>query len=189
MNIQVSFMCLRSNFFTIIALVLFASCANIVTPQGGDKDVVAPYAKSSMPNDSSINFKANKIIINFTENIQLKEPEKNITISPSLKKSDFVIESDKNKLTLKLKNLKPSTTYTIKAINSIADLTESNTLPLFKYVFNANHFMDLLDSAGIKNVFTYRKTKSPIVYTVVFIKLVYTETSLTAILLIKNLII
>lgn len=158
MNIQVSFMCLRSNFFTIIALVLFASCANIVTPQGGDKDVVAPYAKSSMPKDSSINFKANKIIINFTENIQLKEPEKNITISPSLKKSDFVIESDKNKLTLKLKNLKPSTTYTIKAINSIADLTESNTLPLFKYVFSTGQYLDSLSIRGrVINAMTLQK--------------------------------
>lgn len=158
MNIQVSFMCLRSNFFSIIALVLFASCANIVTPQGGDKDVVAPYAKSAIPNDSFINFKANKITINFTENIQLKEPEKNITISPSLKKSDFVIESDKNKLVIKLKNLKPSTTYTIKAINSIADLTESNTLPFFKYVFSTGQYLDSLSIRGrVINAMTLQK--------------------------------
>ncbi len=141
-------MCLRNRYIHLLALLLFASCANIVSPQGGDKDVIPPFAKKSNPKDSSVNFKSKKIIITFSENIQLKEPEKNITISPSLKNSDFTIESEKNEIIINLKNLKPSTTYTIKANNSIADLTENNTLSTLKYVFSTGEYLDSLRISG-----------------------------------------
>ncbi len=64
-------MCLRNRYIHLLALLLFASCANIVSPQGGDKDVIPPFAKKSNPKDSSVNFKSKKIIITFSENIQL----------------------------------------------------------------------------------------------------------------------
>ncbi len=148
MNIQALFMCLRNRYINLLALFLFASCANIVSPQGGDKDVIPPFAKNSNPKDSSVNFKSKKIIITFSENIQLKEPEKNITISPSLKNSDFTIESEKNEIIINLKNLKLFTTYTIKANNSIADLTENNTLASLKYVFSTGQYLDSLRISG-----------------------------------------
>lgn len=141
-------MFLKNKYISLITILLFVSCANIVSPQGGKKDEEPPYAKSSFPKDSTINFKSKKVIITFTENIQLKEPEKNITISPSLKNSDFIVASEKNELVILLKNLKPYTTYTIKANNSIADLTESNTLPTLKYVFSTGQYLDSLRITG-----------------------------------------
>lgn len=142
-------MCLKNSYFYLLFLILLASCANVVTPQGGPKDTVTPFAISSNPKDSNLNFVANKITINFSENIQIKEPEKSITISPALGSGNFSVETDKAKLIIKLKKTKPNTTYTINAINSIADITEGNTLPEFKYIFSTGPTIDSFKISGI----------------------------------------
>jgi hypothetical protein len=139
-------MYLKSKSFFAGAFVFLSACANIVSPQGGEKDVVPPYAISSNPKDSTVNFNAKKISISFSENIQLKDASKNITISPSVT-GGLVCDADRNTLTLKFKALNPATTYTITARNAVADMTEGNVLPSLKYVFSTG---DALDSIVLR---------------------------------------
>ena len=96
-------MCLKNKFIPLLCAFIISSCANIVSPEGGKKDTIAPYALYASPKDSSLNFKSSKIIITFNETIQIKDP-KTLTISPRLKKG-FEADAYKKKLTIKLKNL------------------------------------------------------------------------------------
>lgn len=122
--------------------MLFSACANIVAPQGGLKDVIAPFALTSVPTDSCTNFKSRYIDIYFSEHILLKDPDKNITISPVIK-GGLIYETQNNKLRIRFKTLNNNTTYTINAKNSIGDLTEGNLLPNLKYIFSTGDRIDL----------------------------------------------
>ncbi len=146
------------NSIKLFCIIILQSCAQIMAPEGGIKDSTPPIALSSNPRDSTLNFKLKKITINFNENIQLKDAQKNIAISP-LVRNGFEVEAYKKKLVIKLKNLQANTTYTIDAKNSIADITEGNPIPDLKYIFSTGSILDrgrlkgfLIDAVNLKPV-------------------------------------
>jgi len=67
----------------IIALYAL-SCATIVSPTGGPKDITPPKLVSSEPKNLSTNFSGDKLVLSFDEYISLKTPEKYMLISPPL---------------------------------------------------------------------------------------------------------
>ena len=70
-----------------ISTLLLISCAKIVTPTGGPKDIEGPRVISILPENKKTNFitKNQDIIIKFNEFIQLKEITKQIVMSPPQK--------------------------------------------------------------------------------------------------------
>ena len=76
---------LKLETFLVTFLLIFASCAQIVTPNGGKSDSTPPKSKSINPPNNSVNFKSRRIEFVFDEFIQLKDPQKQILISPPLK--------------------------------------------------------------------------------------------------------
>ena len=58
-------------FISTLFVLLSYSCANPVTPTGGKKDTTPPKVLSSIPENNSVNFTGKKIILNFSEYVQV----------------------------------------------------------------------------------------------------------------------
>ncbi|MCX6296359.1 MAG: Ig-like domain-containing domain [Bacteroidetes bacterium] len=129
---------------------LVVSCAQIVAPGGGAKDILPPRVLKYSPDSAQLNFEAKTVEIDFDEFIQLKNLNNQLIISPPMEKAPNItiknktldIELDKNE------KLKPSTTYCINFGNALQDLNEGNALENFKYIFSTGSFIDSLKLTG-----------------------------------------
>jgi hypothetical protein len=141
------------SFFALLS----ASCANRIAPEGGPKDVTPPKLISSQPENFSHSFSGNEISLQFDENIQLRETDKQILISP-LPEEKPEITVNKKLLKLKFKKaLQSHTTYTISFGNAISDIHESNALTGFRFVFSTGTFVDSLSIHGtVTDAFTLK---------------------------------
>ena len=134
-------------FYLLIALTIY-SCANIVTPTGGEKDIIPPTVLQYSPDTNSVFFDATEIQIQFDEYVVLNDVFNQVIISPPL---DGIPEYKiKGKtLTIKLNSsLRDSTTYTINFGQAIKDNTEGNILNNFTYVFSTGSYLDSLQISG-----------------------------------------
>lgn len=132
----------------IAALALY-SCANIGRPEGGARDVLPPIYVKSTPNPNQLNFKGEKVEIEFNEYIQLKDQMKKVVVSPAQKNMP-VIRSLGRKVTVELRDtLLPNTTYCIDFADCIQDLNEGNPLDGFAIAFSTGDAIDSLQVSGI----------------------------------------
>lgn len=140
-------------FLFILGLVL-ASCANIVTPTGGDKDVTPPAVVVSEPLNKTLNFTSSSIRISFSEFVKLSDFANQFIISPLMDNPPEIKEKGKT-IVLSFKDkLQPQTTYTLYFGKSIIDITEGNALTNYQYVFSTGSTMDSLTIRGtLKNAF------------------------------------
>src|ERR1017187_10000846 len=157
----------RNKLFWLLAIgywLLANQCAQIVTPGGGPKDTKPPHVIKYSPDSAAINFKSKRIVILFNEFIQLNDVQKNLLISPPMKKMPDVKVKGKM-LVIDLKDsLKKNTTYTFNFGKSIKDYTEGNTLEDFQYVFSTGTYIDSLQLSGkIKNGFDLKTEKDILV--------------------------
>ena len=145
----------RKSLFQLVFLIVISGCANIVTPTGGEKDIIPPLTVQELPPNKSTNFNTGEISITFNEYIVLKDPLRQIIISPPIEPApEYQIK--KRTLIIKLPdNLRPKTTYTINFGNAIVDNTEGNILTSYQYVFSTGDLIDSLFVAGnVINAFT-----------------------------------
>mgnify|MGYP001251410713 CR=1 FL=1 len=77
--------------FLLASLLLLTNCAKRGTITGGDKDTIAPKIIYSSPDNFSTNFKGNEIKINFDELIKIKDINKQLIISPPMKKQPIIV--------------------------------------------------------------------------------------------------
>ncbi|MBX7183395.1 MAG: Ig-like domain-containing protein [Bacteroidia bacterium] len=129
--------------------MLFASCANVVAPSGGDKDTQAPSLLQASPSNFSTNFSQKKITLEFDEYVLTKDPQTQVVISPPLK---YPLEYLSKGKALQIKfsdTLLPNTTYNLNFGQCIVDLNEANPLPEFNYVFSTGSFIDSLRLEGV----------------------------------------
>lgn len=137
-----------ARFYPLILIALIvASCAQVGTISGGDKDVTAPQPKvlRVYPPNESTNFKEKQIEIPFDEFITLNNPTENIRIVPphavlkaEMKKKSLVISWEEE--------LNPNTTYAIYINNAVKDITEGND-SIMQYVFSTGNVLDSLKYA------------------------------------------
>jgi len=131
----------------LFIILLCFSCANVVPPSGGKKDLTPPITIKSTPNNYSLFFNSQDIIIEFDEAIQITPSEK-ATISPYVNKG-LNLKSNKNKLIIDIgSTLEDSTTYTIYIDNIIKDLNEGNVLEKLRYSFSTGPSLDSLYIEG-----------------------------------------
>lgn len=146
----------------IISSFLF-SCANMVTPTGGLKDVNAPELIKSKPKILSTNFTGKKITLTFNEYLNLKDIQKQLIVSPS----DIEVEVTKQGKNLELtfdKEPSENSTYIINFGDAISDYTENNISKDFKYIFSTGNTIDSLELKGnILDAFKKEKVKDVIV--------------------------
>lgn len=134
---------IRTSAYLLIC-TLFFSCAQIVAPGGGAKDVLSPKALKYSPDSAQLHFTSKSIEIEFDEFIQLKDLNNQLIISPLLEKTPE-IKALKKTLTIEFDEkevLKPNTTYCISFGNAIQDLHEGNPIENFKYIFSTGSFID-----------------------------------------------
>src|SRR4051812_8146224 len=130
--------------FCIMLCIMWmsTSCANIIPPTGGPKDTIPPVLLTATPKDSAIQFKTNKVTLNFDEYVQVDNPTENVIIWPNPKVQPE-ITSKLRTVTIKLKDsLERNTTYTINFGRSLKDINEGNADSAFRYVFSTGTKMD-----------------------------------------------
>lgn len=150
-------------FYLCLLGLLLNSCANVVTPQGGIKDTTPPQVVTYQPENGSVNFEGNIIEILFDEYIQTSDLFNQVIISPPMYNiPEFKVKG--KKLVIKiLDDLRDSTTYTLNFGSGIKDITESNTLENFTYVFSTGNQLDSLQVVGsIININTGRPEKNSV---------------------------
>jgi hypothetical protein len=140
--------CLLSLMIVSVIALLGGGCANIVPPEGGYRDTLAPRLVKAAPGDSFRHFTADRITLTFDEFIDLNNVRENMIVSP-VPRIDPVVESKLRTVTIKLKDsLEPNTTYTINLANSIKDVNEGNVVKNFNYVFTTGSYFDSLSLSG-----------------------------------------
>ncbi|HEY4153996.1 MAG TPA: Ig-like domain-containing domain [Puia sp.] len=126
----------------------FTGCANIIPPTGGPRDSIPPVLVSAEPDENSLHFKSNKIVLTFDEFIDLKDVRQNLIVSP-VPKIQPNVEFKLKTLTIRLKDtLRPNTTYSLNFGKAVVDNHEGNVLKNFTYVFSTGDYIDSLKYSG-----------------------------------------
>ncbi len=138
---------IAQNFFFLIILLL-SSCASIVSPSGGEKDVTSPTLLKAIPKEFSKNVNVSEFTLIFDELIKIDEDKNQFIISPIIE-NEPKINIKKKKITILLKDtLQPNTTYSFNFGSSIKDTREGNALNNFNYVFSTGNELDSMKLAG-----------------------------------------
>lgn len=146
-----------------IVSFLVHSCARVGSPVGGPKDSLAPKFLSSNIDTTRINVKRDirELRLDFDEYVTLKDINKNLIISPPIKKIKRILPSNiANKYVLIQweDTLQANTTYNFNFGNSIADNNEANILRYFNFAFSTGDKLDDLYASGeIKDALAIKK--------------------------------
>lgn len=127
----------------------WVSCANIVSPSGGERDTQAPVmVKTNIP-DSSLNFKGGKIVFEFDEFIQVKDVMNQMIVTP-LVKTQPKVSVRKKKLTIDIEDslLEKNTTYSIAMGDAVSDIREGNIYKNLRFTFSTGAYFDSLSLNG-----------------------------------------
>ncbi len=138
----------------LATLILVIGCAKKGSITGGEKDETPPVFMKAFPANFSTSFKKDEIRIYFDEYVKLKDPQKQIIISPPMDPKPTITPLGGASKYIKIKildTLLENTTYSINFGESVVDNNEENALPFFRYVFSTG---DYLDSLSIKGTVT-----------------------------------
>jgi hypothetical protein len=145
---------IASAFVTLILSAFWMSvpvgCANMLPPSGGPRDTIPPVIVNANPHDSTVNFKGDRIVLTFNEELDdPRDPRNNIIFTPAFEIDPDVTTKGKA-LTVKFKDtmLRPNTTYVINFGDAIIDITEGNAAKNFVYTFSTGPFLDSLEISG-----------------------------------------
>jgi len=128
--------------------ILTSGCAQIGVVAGGPQDTLPPLLIKATPDNRTVNFSGNKIVLSFNEYIEVQETQANVLISP-FPKSTPTISSNLKTITIKLKDsLLPNTTYNIDFGNSVKDINEGNVYKNLSYTFSTGNYIDSLELYG-----------------------------------------
>ncbi|HUQ96985.1 MAG TPA: Ig-like domain-containing protein, partial [Chitinophagaceae bacterium] len=145
---QVFFSFLTFVFILFVCVSGSVGCANIIPPEGGPRDSLPPVLVSASPRDSTLNFKGNRIVLQFDEYIDLRDVQNNLLFTPTFEVNP-IIEAKLRTITVRLKDsLAPNTTYTFNFGNAVTDINENNVLRDFVYTFSTGAYIDSLTLSG-----------------------------------------
>jgi hypothetical protein len=128
--------------------LLFFGCAKVGAPTGGLKDTNPPVYIEAEPANGAVNFTGDEVNISFDEYITLKDQNREVILSPPMKKKPVIRVVDNSIRVVMNEELLPQTTYTLNFGNAIADNNEGNVLPDFEFVFSTGSKIDSLSVTG-----------------------------------------
>ena len=143
----------------IYIYIVLIGCANVLPPSGGERDIIAPVFLKSSPENFTINFNTNTIVLYFDEYINLKNID-NIRITPNCLPRPVITRKNKSVVVNLNCDLKKNTTYTITFNNSIIDLNEGNVVKNLKYVFSTGNKIDSCYLSGNVTDFLFAEKQS-----------------------------
>ncbi len=138
---------------SVLAVVLLMqySCANTTAPpMGGIKDTIPPVLLKVLPDSGAVDFplKEGKIELRFDEYVVLKEPQKNLYLSPPLDKRVETKIRGKSIIASFPSQLDSSVTYTLNFGNSIVDNNEGNQFNAYVFPFSTGKYLDSMMISG-----------------------------------------
>ena len=127
---------------------LAAACAQQGTPQGGPRDEIPPLIEKTDPEIGTLRYDDSEVTIYFSEIIRKPTFDKEVFISPLVKRPDLRLSDNGKRLTIKFQEaLRPKTTYII-TLNDVQDANEGNKLAeTYVLAFSTG---DRLDSAQMR---------------------------------------
>lgn len=153
-------------FFLIFISLILASCARVGSPVGGAKDTIPPQVTGSNIDSPRVNVSRDirELRIDFDEYITLKDINKQLIISPPLKKITKILPSGMGNKYLLIKwadTLEANTTYNFNFGNSIVDNNEGNALGYYNFAFSTGPKIDSLFVSGeLKSIFNEKDKKA-----------------------------
>jgi len=144
---------MKKIFFVAIFIVLLSACARVGSPEGGAKDTTPPKFLKSNIDTSRVNVPTStrELRLYFDEYINLKDANKNLIISPPIKKIKKIIPSNLANKYISItwdEDLQENTTYNFNFGNAIVDNNEGNVLPYFNFAFSTGKELDNLYISG-----------------------------------------
>jgi hypothetical protein len=137
-----------SDYIKFAALLLLASCANVMAPTGGPSDATAPKLVSKSIADSSLNFRSGKVKFEFDEAIDASKVK--VTSTPFIKGMPKITSTKRGfEIQLVDSMLEPNTTYRLNFGNSVVDITEGNAAEDLSYCFSTGTTIDTLMISGV----------------------------------------
>ena len=137
--------------FLSAASIYLSGCASTGAPTGGPKDSKPPVMDSLLSTQNKQrNFKPKVLTFHFDEFVEIKDPIKQVLISPPLTYIPSVKHKGK-KVTFAFDEkeiLRDNATYTINFGESIVDFHEGNKLNNFSFVFATGNELDSLNLKG-----------------------------------------
>ncbi len=131
----------------LIAIIL-SSCARQVPLTGGLKDLDPPVLLNSIPENQSLNFTGDEIILEFDEYIKEENLLNQLLITPRIN-GLFKSRINRNRLTLTFDEpFDSATTYTFNFREGIKDITESNIPKNLRFVFSTGDYLDSMSVSG-----------------------------------------
>ena len=120
---------MKKILFVAIFIVLLSACARVGSPEGGAKDTTPPKFLKSNIDTSRVNVPTStrELRLYFDEYINLKETNKNLIISPPIKKIKKIIPSNLANKYISItwdEDLQENTTYNFNFGNAIVDNNE-----------------------------------------------------------------
>ena len=110
-------------FNSLLLVGFLFSCAQRSALTGGDKDVLPPEIKSTIPENQTLNFTSKEIVVEFNEFVRLNNLQNQLIVSPLMDEKPEVMIKGK-KIIIKLKsNLSENTTYSLNFGDAIIDIT------------------------------------------------------------------
>ena len=157
---------MKKLFLLFLFTLLLFSCARVGSPVGGDKDTIPPTVIGSNIDSSRVNVPINirELRIDFDEYINLREINKQLIISPPLRKITKILPSGIPNKFLLIKwedTLQANTTYNFNFGNAIVDNNEANPLQYYNFAFSTGEKIDDLFITGeVKDFFSNTKNQS-----------------------------
>lgn len=157
---------MKKIFFLFLLNVLLLSCARVGSPVGGVKDTIAPQVVHTNIDTTRVNVPRDikELRIDFDEYIQLKDINKNLIISPPLKKITKILPSgmaNKYVLITWSDTLQANTTYNFNFGNAIVDNNEGNALQYYNFAFSTGEKIDDFYVSGeLKSLIAETEAKS-----------------------------
>ena len=136
---------LMKKLLQIFIVLCLTSCANIVAPTGGEKDINAPKLQKINSTENLKHIHKKIVSFDFDEFIALSNWEENFYISPPInKRIQKKIKGTELFLTIE-DTLAENTTYNLALNSCIKDLNEGNILDTLNYIFSTSDVLDTLD--------------------------------------------
>ena len=133
----------------LFAGAFFTRCASVGTPSGGPRDTIPPTVLGMMPELFTTQFNDDKIYITFNEYVQLKDQQKELYTSPTMRKKPKLSLRGKSILIELIRDsLDENTTYAIEFGASVSDNNEGNPLHGLRYVFSTGNSIDSMLMSG-----------------------------------------
>ncbi len=139
---------LKRFLFTTLLVFLIASCAHRGNIGGGPKDETPPVLEKSSPLPNQLNFKGDKIVMSFDENILLEDVSNKLVVSPPMQQLPIAKAYGKKLYVDFDEELQENTTYTFDFGDAIVDNNEKNPLGDFALAFSTGEYIDSLKISG-----------------------------------------